>query len=452
MRRLLFLSLLVYGLIIAGLVTLNGNVVALAMPLVIYLVAAFIYSPEKPRLVITRRLSAPIVHHDAPATVTLAIHNQGGQLEEVLIEDTVPQGLTVTDGEPWTHLSLPAGGKAEFSYTVKGKRGNYPFRHLHVTVNEHLGLFRHLGWLKVEGNLMVLPELLRLEHLDIRPLRTRGYAGPIPSRLAGSGVDFFGVREYQLGDPLRWLNWRASARHQHALFSNEFEMERIADVGLILDARQNNNVIVARDGGYDSLFEHAISATAGLAEAFLNDGNRVGMLVYGRGLEMTYPGYGKVQRERIMQALAHSRTGDSLVFESMDYLPVRFFPAKSQIVLVSPLREEDLAPLTRLRARGYQVLVVSPDPVTFEAQKYAPVTTADAATADATTAGTAIQLALRITHIERELMLRRLRRVGIQVINWQVDRPFDRVMRTALVRPMTPTRGGITNRIVRIER
>ena len=347
MRRLLFLSLLAYGLIIAGLITLRGNIMTLAMPLVIYLVADFVYSPEKPRLVITRTLSATITHHGTPATVTVAIHKQGTRLEEVLIEDTIPQGLTVTDGQPWIQLSLPADGKAEFNYTVEGKRGNYSFRYLHVTGSEHLGLFRHQGWLEVGGNLMVLPELLRLEHLDIRPLRTRGYAGPIPSRLAGSGIDFYGVREYQLGDPLRWINWRASARHQHALFTNEFEIERIADVGLILDARQSKNVVV----GNDSLFEHAISATAGLAETFLDDGNRVAMLVYGRGLEMTFPGYGKVQRERIMQALAHARTGDSLVFESLDYLPVRFFPAKSQIILVSPLSQDDLSILTRLRAR-----------------------------------------------------------------------------------------------------
>jgi uncharacterized protein (DUF58 family) len=428
MRRLLFLSFLVYGLVIAGLATLHGDVVALAIPLAVYLLAACIYSPEKPRLVITRTLSASTVNHDTPVIVTLMVANQGARLEEVFIKDTVPQGLTITDGEPWIQAALPTDGRIEFSYTVQGKRGNYSFRYLHVTTNEHLGLFQHRGWLEVMGNLMVFPEPLRLEHLDIRPLRTRGYAGPITSRLAGSGTDFFGVREYQMGDPLRWINWRASARHQQALFTNEFEMERIADVGLILDARQHNNVFV----DHDSLFEHAIGATAGLAETFLNDGNRVGMLVYGRGLEMTYPGYGKVQRERIMHALAHARTGDSLVFESLDYLPVRFFPAKSQIVLVSPLREDDLPILTRLRARGYQILVVSPNPVTFEAQQFTRDTTTD--------------FALRITRVERELMLHRLRRVGIQVVDWQVDQPFDKVMRTSLVRPSAHIR------IVRIER
>ncbi|HQE93301.1 MAG TPA: DUF58 domain-containing protein [Anaerolineae bacterium] len=428
MRRLLFLSLLLYGLVLAGLTTLHGNVVALALPLTVYLLAAFIYSPEKPRLVITRALSATTVHHGTPVVVTLTVVNQGGRLEEVLIEDTVPPGLTLIAGEPWIQAELPANGTIELSYTVQGKRGTYSFRYLHVMVNEHLGLLCHRGWLEVTGNLMVFPEPLRLERLDIRPLRTRGYAGPIPSRLAGSGTDFYGVREYQMGDPLRWINWRASARHQYTLFTNEFEMERIADVGLILDARQRNNVVV----DHDALFEYAIGATAGLAETFLNDGNRVGMLVYGRGLEMTYPGYGKVQRERLMQALARAKTGDSLVFESLDYLPVRFFPAKSQIVLVSPLCEDDLAVLIRLRARGYQIMVVSPDPVTFEARQFTP--------------NVDVNFAIRIARLERELMLRRLRRVGIQVIDWRVDRPFDKVMRTALVRPTPQTR------IVRMER
>ncbi|HOT93389.1 MAG TPA: DUF58 domain-containing protein [Anaerolineae bacterium] len=428
MRRLLFLSLLLYGVLLAGLTSLRGTVVALAIPLAVYLLAAFLYSPEKPRLVISRTLSATTVNQDAPAVVTLTVTNQGAALEEVLIEDTLPSGLTITEGEPWLQTALPADATATFSYTVTGKRGHYPFRYLHVTVNERLGLFRRRGWLEVPGTLMVFPEPLKLEHLDIRPLRTRGYAGPIPSRQAGSGTDFFGVREYQMGDPLRWVNWRASARHQHTLFTNEFEMERIADVGLILDARQHNNIVV----DHDSLFEHAIEATAGLAETFLNDGDRVGLLVYGRGLEITYPGYGKVQRERILRALANARTGDSLVFESLDYLPVRFFPAKSQIVLISPLREDDLPVLTRLRARGYQILVVSPDPVAFEAQNRAQDTATD--------------FALRIIRVERELMLRRLRRVGIQVVDWQVDQPFDKVMRLSLVRPMAQTR------IVRIER
>jgi uncharacterized protein (DUF58 family) len=250
----------------------------------------------------------------------------------------------------------------------------------------------------------------------IRPLRTRGTAGPVPARQGGAGIDFFGVREYQMGDPRRWINWRASARHPRALFTNEFEQERIADVGLILDARRRTDVVA----GEDALFEYGIRATASLAERFLSDGNRVGLLVYGRALDWTFPGYGKVQRERILRALARAQTGDSQVFDKLDYLPTRFFPARSQLVLFSPRCMDDLRMLVRLRARGYQLLVIRPDPVSMELDVLGNMPGSD--------------LAARIVRVERTLLQRKLQQAGIHVVDWRLDRPFDQVIHASLSR------------------
>jgi uncharacterized protein (DUF58 family) len=219
-----------------------------------------------------------------------------------------------------------------------------------------------------------------------------------------------------VGDPRRWINWRVSARHPRTLFSNEFEQERIADVGLILDARSRSDV----RNGTDSLFEHSIRATASLAQAFLGDGNRVGLLIYGQFLDWTFPGYGKVQRERILQSLARATTGDSRIFDTLDYLPTRYFPAQSQLVVVSPLSNSDLSMLRRLRARGYQILVVRPDPVAFELEGLEPEPS--------------VEMAARIVRVERLLLLRKLQQAGIQVVDWQVDKPFDHVIHSSLGR------------------
>ena len=81
----------------------------------------------------------------------------------------------------------------------------------------------------------------------------------------------------------------------------------------------------------------------------------------GIGVERTFPGYGKVQQERIMRALGSARTGQNFALESLGYLPTRFFPTGSQIVMVSPLLAGDVAAFTQLRACGYEVLVVSPN-------------------------------------------------------------------------------------------
>ncbi len=415
MRRLLLLAVLLYACLGVGLLTLNGDVIALLLPLVLYLLAALFQSPAKPDLRLRRVLDETCVSHDVPVEVQLSITNKGSSIEELLVEDVVPPTLTLVEGDTRVFASLRPGETLTLSYTVRGKRGRYVFRDVYMTLQEHLGLFRRQYKQEAFEQLLVMPEVLQLRRVPIRPLQTRGYAGPVPARVGGPGVDFFGVREYQPGDPLRWINWRISARHTRALFTNEFEQERVADVGLILDARQRNDL---RSRG-ESLFEHSLQATAALAGAFLGDGNRVGLLVYGRGLEWTFPGYGKVQREQILRALARAKTGDSLVFESLDYLPTRFFPAKSQIVLISPLCEHDPEMLVRLRAHGYQVLVISPDPVRFEAKS---MTSEDG------------QVAARIAHLERMLLLRKLRSAGIQVVDWSVDEPFDRTIHASLGR------------------
>jgi len=415
-KRLLLLSALTYGLFLLGLGTLQGELLALALPLIIYLGAALLYGPGELQLKASRTLSAERISHGMTVVVRLTVTNENSRLEEALIEDLVPPPLELVDGKPSLLASLPPGGKVELTYTVRGRRGEFDFEDVRVTASDHLSVFRRQTTISTPVRLTVLPKVLKLRRVAIRPLRTRAYAGPVPSRRGGAGVEFFGVREYRVGDPFRRINWQMSARYPRSIFTNEFEKERIADVGLILDARERSDI---RSRG-DALFEHAIHAAASLAEVFLRDGNRVGLLIYGHILDWTFPGYGKVQRERILRALANARTGKSLVFEHLDYLPTRFFPSRSQIVLISPLCEDDLPALVRLRARGYQVLVVSPDPVSFELKTLEPQPAA--------------RMAARIAYLERKLLLRRLPQAGIQVVDWQVTKPFDQVVHASLGR------------------
>jgi len=414
--RLVLLAGLVYGLLLIGLATLNGGMLALALPIIVYLGAALIYAPDVPKLQITRELSADRVQADAPVAVKLSIRNESGQLEEVLVEDLMPRGLKLIEGQPNKVVLLPPEKILEITYTVSGPRGRYEFQQVRVTAADHLGLFRREVLSPVPGSFIVLPQVPKLRQVMIRPLRTRASTGLIPARVGGPGVDFFGVREYQTGDPLRWVNWRVTARYPRRIYTNEFEQERVADVGLVLDARQRHDLLA----NGDSLFEHAVRATASLADAFLRDGNRVAMLTYGAGLNWLFPGYGRLQRERILQALARVQTGESEIFDSLDYLPTRLFPPHSQIVIISSLCNADLATLIRLRAHGYELLIISPDPIAFERAS---------AQADATLA-----LGARIAQRERAILLQRLRQAGAQIVDWPVDKPLDQAMLASLGR------------------
>lgn len=413
--RFLVLAGLVYALVLIGIMTRNGGAVALAIPMVIYLASNLIHRHPNAHLVVERSLDQDILLQGQAAEVTVRVTNEGENLDEVTVEDFIPEGLQKIEGKTSLLTSLPRGTTAEIKYTVRGPRGSYYFQDVLVSANDHLGILRQRVWLPSRSRLLFLPEITRLKRVAIRPRRTHGHFGPIPSRQYGAGVDFLGLREYQLGDQRRWINWRASAHHDQRLFVNQFEQERIANVGIILDARQQSNLVL--DNG-ESIFEHSIQATGSLSEALLSDGNRVALLIYGFGMERVFPGYGKVQQERILYALGRARTGHNYALESLGNLPTRFFPAGSQIVMVSPLLNEDVPAFTRLRSNGYEILLVSPDPVDFEAQRM-----------DGDN-----RLALRIARIERVLLLRKLQRLGVRILDWQVSRPFEPLVRATLSR------------------
>src|SRR5262249_16147735 len=143
-------------------------------------------------------------------------------------------------------------------YSVEAKRGEYGQYLARAYARDTFGLFETLIVYETTPRLVVQPRYPKLDRIKIRPPQTRGFAGPIAARQGGTGIGFWGIREYQPGDSQRHINRRLSARMDQGLYTNVFEQERVADVGLILDARERTNVTSAAG----SLFEYAIRATA----------------------------------------------------------------------------------------------------------------------------------------------------------------------------------------------
>src|SRR5512138_1703073 len=95
MPRSFLLSVLTYGLILAGVITLHGEFLALALPLVVYLLLGYLQAPEKIQLEATRQLSVERASPNSDVDVTVTIANLGPDLEEVLLEDVLPAGLMI---------------------------------------------------------------------------------------------------------------------------------------------------------------------------------------------------------------------------------------------------------------------------------------------------------------------------------------------------------------------
>lgn len=399
----------IFGIVILGVATLQNDVVLLALPLMAYLFAAIFYRPEQVSLEITREIQPEFAPQGTPITVKLTVSNQGAAVDEMAVQDILPAGLQRIHGKTSQISYLNEQGSIELEYTVKAERGAYNTYAAVGYARDVFGLFEQPLPYRTRTRLIAYPQYTKLDRIRLRPPQTRGFAGPIAARRGGSGIDFWAIREYQNGDPQRQINWRLAAQSDTELYTNVFEQQRVADVGIILDARQRVNVVNASG----SLFDHAVQAAAALAESFLDDGNRVSLLIYGSTLERVYPGHGRLQRNRILKALSAINPMVNYALENFDYLPTRLFPAQSQIILISPLVPDDIEVIVRMRARGYAVILVSPDPVSFESAIYKDFASP----------------AYRLAYAERDFMLNQIRRCGVQVVNWRVDQSLVATLR-----------------------
>ena len=223
MSKPLFLGLIIYTLILAGLMARSGGLLALAIPLMIYLAVGLLYDPPQARLALERELSTDRATPGEIVTVTLKVTNLGQPLRELFIEEIVPPTLILAGGPTRRLTSLESGGTTQLEYQVSGRRGLHRFTTVRIRARDELGLFSKQSLLAANTQFMILPEVTRLKRVAIRPRRIGVYPGLIPARQGGPGVEFFGVREYQPGDPVRWINERAGARHPVTYFVNEFE-------------------------------------------------------------------------------------------------------------------------------------------------------------------------------------------------------------------------------------
>lgn len=417
--KTLLIGFLSLSLLLVALLALNGDIAWMVLPFLAYLGVGLWQTPPREKLQLSAKRTLAETRSEAGVSVVvnLTLHNQAAEAVHFCLEEPFQEGMKLIAGELKRWITLQAGETADFSYTFQATRGNYAWQTARLVVSDALGLIETELLLPASAAIQIRPQVKKFKAIALRPRSTLHAPGSIPARLGGSGTDFFGVRDYHSGDSLRSLDWRLTARHPRKFFTKEFEQEEIAEIGLILDARLVTEVQI----GEAHLFEACVGATASLADMFLHQGHRVSLLVFGETLLNVFPGYGKQQLHRLLACLSKAKIeAGNRASVSLDFIPIRMFPSRALIILVSPLTDADKSLFLRLRAAGYQVLLISPDPIAFAL----PAVAQDLPT----------RLAIRAARLERRLRLNEIAQLQVSVIDWQTDQPLFPLVRNALTR------------------
>ncbi len=168
--------------------------------------------------------------------------------------------------------AIAPGGEASAAAALTPQRlGTLHWERLDVRV---LGRFRLAWW----HRRLALPADVRItpDHLGAGPHRGGSTARGrhrLPS--PGEGLELFGLRRYQPGDPVRDMDWKATARRGVPVVRVRETDEAISLV-LAVDAGRGSTL---RSGSLARL-GHYVNVAARLAEAALDQGDEVALVTY----------------------------------------------------------------------------------------------------------------------------------------------------------------------------
>ena len=398
------------SILVAGMLLRHGGLLIIAIPPILFSCLSLIFAMrlKLPTLHVRHTVSRHRMIEGEEVEVTVDIASEFGNAGRHLISviDQLPAGARLIDGENQFLGPLLRGQSIQLAYRVVLARGKHDFSEVVVTAWSRWGLASRMVSIAHESTVIAHPKTEPLGAISIHPRRTRAFAGPVKANRGGQGLDFFGCRSYVPGDDVRRINWRAFAR-QDNLIVNEYELERLADVSIIVDARLQAHCRL----GDDTTFDYSLRAAGSLASHFLRVGNIVGLLVYGDIVRWVFPGVGKLQERKILDTLSSAYAAEKEVFEDLRMVPTRLFPAQSQLVFVSPLiDDDDVEVIALLIDRGYSIILVCPHAATWEAEQIGP--------------GPSGQLAMRMSTFRRSLFLDSLVRTGTRIVNWDISQPL----------------------------
>ncbi len=166
-------------------------------------------------------------------TAGLLIHNDGRRRFRGQVRDAWAPSARA---EPRVHTVSIAGGQTQHidTFLQPVRRGDQ--RSAVVTARSigPLGLAGRQGSRPVPGQLRVLPPFLSRKHLPSRLTRLREIDGLLPTLIRGQGTEFDSLREYVVGDDVRSIDWRATARRADVVVRT-WRPERDRRVLVVLD-------------------------------------------------------------------------------------------------------------------------------------------------------------------------------------------------------------------------
>jgi uncharacterized protein (DUF58 family) len=275
---------------------------------------------------------------------------------------------------PDHHASVATGvdGSSTSQWKVNTRctrRGVYTLGGTTLETGDPLGVYTITIEDPTSSTLAVMPPVLFLPEFAILASGWAGEGKPRRHALQET-INTSHTREMLPNDPMRWIDWKTTARHSNpqggaelnnTFYVRQFEGTPAGDWWIVLDL--DKNVQLGTDS--DSTEEHAIILAASLAARGLNEDHPVGISINGSAPEWIPPRRNEYQLRSLLKALAVAAPSEMSLKDYLQRAGGSLSSHCSLMIITSSTDAEWTQALVPLMWRGVMPTVFLFDPVTF---------------------------------------------------------------------------------------
>jgi uncharacterized protein (DUF58 family) len=179
-------------------------------------------------------------------------------------------------------------------------RGEYRFGKIHIYIRSVIGLVERRISHNSEKLVKVYPSIAEMKNMELLAFpEISHFTGVKKIRRLGHSYEFEQIKNYETGDDIRSINWKATGRRGN-LMVNHYEDEKAQQVYCIIDKSRAmkmpfNNL---------SLLDYAINSSLAISKIALHKHDKAGLITFSDRLETRLSADGNpAQMKRILEVL-----------------------------------------------------------------------------------------------------------------------------------------------------
>jgi len=232
------------------------------------------------------------------------------------------------------------------------KRGKYTVGSFVVYFFDPFGLFFFKKTFRVYSDVYVYPKTFRIKKFPALAKGILPWFGIETTWVSGDEDEFFGVREYKQGDPIKMIHWFSSAR-KNSLMVKQFQRQSYFRATIIFNLEKSKNF----GEGKESIAEYIIKIAASVVKYLLSQNVSVEVIAHTQELVHIPFNKGGEHFDNIMKfftiAQAESKVSINEIFQ--EYSPY-ITDDSSLIVIMLDKDWEYLSEMLALRKRNVSLV------------------------------------------------------------------------------------------------